>query len=69
MPLRNKARDAGIVEPAELELLGRVFDRTSRPDESEREREARASRLLSYFQSGVTDEDELSDLVRLPLGR
>lgn len=69
MPLRNKAREAGVVKPAELELLGRVFDRTTVPNESEREREARASRILGYFQAGIRDEDELCQLAKLPLGR
>lgn len=69
MPLRKKAAEAGIVLPVELELLGRVFDRTTVSGESEREREARASRILGYFQAGVRDEDELCQLARQPLGR
>jgi hypothetical protein len=69
MPLSNKAREAGVMQPAELELLGRVFDRTSVPNETEREREARASRIIGYFLAGIRDEDELSHLARQPLGR
>jgi hypothetical protein len=57
------------MQPAELELLGRVFDRSSVPNETEREREARASRIIGYFLAGIRDEDELSHLARQPLGR
>ena len=69
MPVRSKAMEAGVVDSADLEKLGRVFERSSVPDESEREREARASRILGYFMAGVADEDELVELARRPLGR
>lgn len=69
MPFRTKAKEAGVMLPAELELLGRVFDRTSLPNESEREREARASRLIGYFLAGIKDEEELNQLAKQPLGR
>lgn len=69
MPLRTRAQAAGVMQPAELEMLGRVFDRTTVPDESDREREARASRIIGYFVAGISDEDELCQLARQPLGR
>jgi hypothetical protein len=69
MPLRTKAQEAGIMQPAELDLLRRVFDRTAVPNESEREREARASRIIGYFTAGISDEEELCELARQPLGR
>ncbi len=69
MAVYRKAREAGIVQPADLELLGRVFDATSSPEESERDREARASRILAYFMAGINDEGELKTLARQPLGR
>ncbi len=69
MAVRRKAAEAGIASPSDLELLGRVFDATAAPSESEREREARAARILSYFMAGVTDEEELRTLARRPLGR
>lgn len=69
MPLRRKAQDAGIIRPDELELLGRAFDQTQVPGESEKEREARASRILAYFLAGITDEEELRTLAKQPLGR
>ncbi len=69
MVLRSKAIEAGILDSAELELLGRVFERSTAARETEREREARAARILGYFMAGISDEDELVALARLPLGR
>lgn len=69
MVVRSKAKEAGILDSAELEMLGRAFDRSTVLHETEREREARASRILGYFMAGISDEDELVALARLPLGR
>lgn len=69
MVLRRKAQEAGVIRPSELELLGRAFDQTRVPGESESEREARASRILAYFLAGITDEEELRTLAKQPLGR
>jgi hypothetical protein len=69
MPLRGKAKQAGVMNPAEIELLGRVFERTNVPNESERDREARASRIIGYFLAGIRDEEEMCQLARQPLGR
>lgn len=69
MPYRRHAEDAGIIIPAELELLGQVFDRLSVPGESEEDREALASRIISSFLAGITDEDELVTVAKQPLGR
>jgi len=69
MIVRSKAKEAGILDPAELELLGRAFERSTVANETERGREARAARILGYFMAGVSDEDELVALAGLPLGR
>jgi len=69
MPYRRHAEDAGIINAAELELLGRVFDRLSIPGESEEDREARASRIIGSYLAGITDEDELVTVAKRPLGR
>ncbi|WP_028034545.1 hypothetical protein [Chelativorans sp. J32] len=69
MPYRRKAKEAGIFNPAEVELLGRVFDKTGVPGESEHERETRASRILGYYLAGITDEEELTTLAKQALGR
>lgn len=69
MPLHRKAQEAGVIRPSELEFLGRMFEQTVVPGESEADREARASRILAYFQAGITDEEELRTLARQPLGR
>ena len=41
-----------------LSLLERVFKDTSTPGESERDREARASRIIGYYLTGIEDEAE-----------
>jgi hypothetical protein len=69
MPLHRKAEEAGIISPAELALLSRVFDATERSGENESDREARASRILGYYLAGIDDEDELKTLARQALQR
>lgn len=69
MPIRSKAAEAGVIGPTDLELLGRVFQDTAAPGESDLDRETRASRIIAYFTAGVTDETELRTLAKQPLGR
>jgi len=69
MPIRRKAVDAGILEPSELALLGRVFEHLKLDQQSTDEREALASRIIANYMAGVNDESELIALSRLPLGR
>jgi hypothetical protein len=69
VPQRRIWTEAGVFRPEEMDLLGRVFERTWVADESDQAREQRASRILAYFQAGITDEDELCELARKPLGR
>ena len=69
MPLRSKAIEAGIFHSSDLDLLARVMEKTEVAGESEELGSARASRIISYFQMGLTDEDELVTLAKQPLGR
>ena len=69
MPLRSKAIEAGIFHSSDLDLLARVMEKTEVAGESEELRSARASRIISYFQMGLTDEDELVTLAKQPRGR
>lgn len=46
-----------------------VVDATSMPSETDSQREARASRIIAYFQSGITEEKELRILAKQALGR
>ncbi|MER8633990.1 hypothetical protein NKH55_30200 [Mesorhizobium opportunistum] len=55
--------------PSELAILSRVLARSNIKNETETEREQRASRILAYYQAGITDETELEQLSRQPLGR
>jgi hypothetical protein len=70
MPLRRAVQQAGVVlEPDQLELLGRVFEQTSVTGEDDHARETRASRILGYFLAGIEDETELCELAKRPLRR
>lgn len=69
MPIDQRAREAGIFNPSDVALLGRVFDKLKDEDQSLEGREALASRLLANYLAGITDEAELLSLSKLPLGR
>ncbi|WP_317452354.1 MULTISPECIES: hypothetical protein [Mesorhizobium] len=69
MPIRRKATEAGIFDPAEMALLGRVFEQLKLENQSPDERDAIASRIIGNYMAGVVDEDELVSLSRRPLGR
>ena len=69
MPARTKAIEAGIFDEADLDLLSRVLEKSATAGESGEEREHRASRIIGYFQAGISDEDELVTLASRPLGR
>lgn len=69
MPIRRRATDAGILQPAELDLLARVFEQLRVAGQSQEAREAIASRIIANYMVGVTDEAELVSLSRQPLGR
>lgn len=68
MPIRRKAVDAGIFEPAELALLGRVFEQLKLAHQSADAQDRLASRIIANYMAGVVDEAELSALSRKPLG-
>jgi hypothetical protein len=69
MPIRRKATEAGILQPPELKLLGRVFEQLKLDGQSPEAREALASRIIANYMAGVVDEAELVTLSRQPLGR
>ncbi|RWE80844.1 hypothetical protein [Mesorhizobium sp.] len=69
MPIRQKAREAGVFSSSEVALLGRVFDRLQVEGQSPQRREALASRILANYEAGITDEEELVTASKLPLGR
>ena len=64
MTIRRRAAEAGIVQPAELDMLKRVFDATEEPGETDAEREERAAAILRLFGKGTTDEGALIYLVK-----
>ncbi|QKC83467.1 hypothetical protein [Mesorhizobium sp. NZP2077] len=69
MPIRRKAVDAGIFDPEELALLGRVFAQMKTRNQSADSQSRMASRIIANYMAGVVDESELITLSRLPLGR
>ncbi len=69
MPRHNKPVEAGVLGPPELVFLNRVFSEGLFEGETDRQREACASRILAYYTAGITDHMELSTLVKQPLGR
>ncbi|MBZ9965856.1 hypothetical protein [Mesorhizobium sp. BR1-1-2] len=69
MPIYQKAEDAGVFDPSEVALLGRVFDRLNIARQSPQQREALASRIVANYMAGLRDEEELVEASRLPLGR
>ena len=62
--MRETAIAAGIVLPEHFGATRGGFEATKVSGETLRQREARASRILSYFQLGITDKDELCTLAR-----
>lgn len=69
MPIRQLIEVAGISKPKDIALLTRVFEVTCPKFENVSDREQRASRIILNFQNGMTDEAELVELARQPLGR
>ncbi|UCI06531.1 hypothetical protein [Mesorhizobium sp. B1-1-8] len=55
--------------PEETARLGRVFEAGRVAGETEEQKEARASRIIANYMAGITDEAELLELSRKPLGR
>jgi len=54
---------------AETALFGRVFESGRVNGETEEQKEARASPIIANYMAGITDEAELVELSRKPLGR
>lgn len=69
MPIHQRAREAGIFGPADVALLGRVFDKLKDEHQSSDRREALASRLIANYLAGIRNEEELVATSKLPLGR
>jgi hypothetical protein len=69
MPIHGRAEDAGVFNPTELALLGRVFNRLKTDGQSAQQRETLASRIIANYMAGVVEEEELFSASRLPLGR
>ena len=69
MPIRRKAAEAGIFNPSELALLGRVFEQLKLDKQSTDARDTLASRIIANYMAGMVDESELISLSKQPLGR
>ena len=57
------SRNSGVYEPADLDLLQRVFDRLSKERrlalKDKDQRESLAAQVFEAFDNGLTDETEL----------
>ena len=67
MPIARLSKGAFL--PDEVTFLGRVLELGAGPDETEDKRERRAARIIANYMAGITDERELAELSRRPLGR
>lgn len=59
----------GAFVPHEVNFLGRVLELSAGANETEEQRERRALRIIASYMAGITDERELTELSRRPLGR
>ena len=69
MPIRQRAKEAGIFNSSEVALLGRVFDKLKNEQQTPERQEALASRVIANYLAGMRDEAELLSASQLPLGR
>ncbi|RWN25253.1 hypothetical protein [Mesorhizobium sp.] len=69
MQVLRRAEEAGVFDPSELAILGRVFNRLKVDGQSAHQRETLASRIIANYMAGVVDEEELLSASRQPLGR
>jgi hypothetical protein len=69
VPVNRKANQIGSFDAEETALFWRVFDALKVPGESEADAEHRGSRIIANYSAGVTDERELIEVSRQPLGR
>ena len=67
--IRLRAAAEGILKPADIDLLARVYAASVLETHSELDREHLASRIIANYQTGITDEAELISLSRQALGR
>ncbi len=63
-PLRDKAMRMGVLKPEELDLLSEVFEETGVPGETPSEREGRATKIIAYYHTGITDKERLIAVIK-----
>jgi hypothetical protein len=69
MPARSANEHDGMFKPAELALFDRVLGKLERPDFSDAEKRALASRVIASYMAGIKSEDDLLSVAKQPLGR
>ena len=69
MPITRMAAEKGSFSPAELGLMGRVFERLNARATDPAESERIASRIIANYTLGIHDEAELELLSARPLHR
>ena len=69
MRMQQGREHKGTFGPAELVMFAKVLDRLDIREFGEFDRQAMAHRVIANYMAGITDEDELVELSRRPLGK
>lgn len=65
----NHGRHSGVFGPTELDLFERVLAKLGCKQLSEAARSSMAQRVMANYMAGISDESELVEISRQPLGR
>jgi hypothetical protein len=54
----------GVLKPEELDLLSEVFEATGLSGATASEREGRATKIIAYYHTGITDKQRLIGVIK-----
>jgi hypothetical protein len=69
MPAHARRQESGVFNPADLDLIDRVLKKLRSDELGEEKRRHLVQRVMANYMAGMTDEDELVEFSRRPLGR
>ena len=69
LPTSSARVAGGAFQPMELQMFGRILARLKCNELASTKREDLAQRVMANYMAGITDEDELVEVSRRPLGR
>lgn len=67
--MKSTRSQDGAFRPSELGLFSRVMERLKSKDLGDASQQELAQRVMANYMAGLTDEDELVEASRRPLGR